>query len=562
MASFISKAALLTVAWTKLLQPVFAAPSKSSLPIVDLGYERHQAAYQNSTGNYYSFSNIRYAAPPVGDLRFRAPQPPKRNRGEVQTGEQDRICPQAQPAWGLISGQFIPEYLAGQTEFNSSSFNTSTGSGGLPQVDSRTTEDCLFLDVVVPKGIFDNVGKGSGAPVLVWIYGGGYTAGEKSGGADPAGLIRRSTNKAATGVIYVSMNYRLGAFGWLSGPSLQADGTANAGLHDQRFALEWIQKNIKKFGGDPSRVTVFGESAGGGSIMHQMTAYGGRKPVPFNQVVPQSPGFLPIVSNQQQEQTLNDFLALANVSTIAEARKLSFTQLLIANTIQVGLADYGGFVYGPTVDGDFVPATPGELFLHGEYAKNLKVMVGHNANEGLLFTSPFIQNNTAFRQYLLRSLPTLRAWPSVTKYITKTLYPPVFDGSQAQGYTDQIGRASAVAAELSFTCNTFYLDKAYNNQTYSYFFTVPPALHGQDIAYTYYNGPDPENVQNPQIAIALQEYITSFAMDGNPNERGVPHFPMYGDDATVQVLNATGISQLMDPTANYRCNWWQKALYA
>lgn len=266
--------------------------------------------------------------------------------------------------------------------FNESSFNVSSGGGGLPQIDPRTTEDCLFLDVVVPKKIFDNAGSGSGAPVLVWIYGGGYTAGSKSGSGNPAGLIKRSTNHAATGVIYVSMNYRLGAFGWLSGPTFQENGTANAGLYDQRFALEWVQKHISKFGGDPSRVTIFGESAGGGSIMHQITAYGGNNgPVPFAQAVPQSPGFAPIVSNQQQEQTFSDFLTLLNVSTIAEARELSYTALLTANTIQVGLAPYGSFVYGPTVDGDFAPALPGELLLHGQYPKDLKIMVGHNADE-------------------------------------------------------------------------------------------------------------------------------------------------------------------------------------
>lgn len=249
-------------------------------------------------------------------------------------------------------------------------------------MDPRTTEDCLFLDVVVPKRIFDNAGQGSGAPVLVWFYGGGYTAGSKAGSGNPAGLIKRSTNKMATGVIYVSLNYRLGAFGFSSGPTLQADGDANAGLLDQRFALEWVQKHISKFGGDPARVTIFGESAGGGSVMHQITAYGGNNgSVPFAQAVPQSPGFIPLVSNQQQEQVLNDFLGLANVSTVEEARQLSFAQLVIANTIQVGLAPYGNFIYGPTVDGAFAPATPGELLLHGNFAKDVKVMVGHNAQE-------------------------------------------------------------------------------------------------------------------------------------------------------------------------------------
>ena len=178
------------------------------------------------------------------------------------------------------------------------------------------------------------------------------------------------------------MNYRLGAFGWLSGPTFQANGTANAGLHDQRFALEWVKKHISKFGGDPSRVTVFGESAGGGSIMHQITAYGGKKgPVPFKQAIPQSPGFQPYVSNQQQEQIFQGYLALLNVTSIEQARQLPYSALYKANVLQIGGSPYGQFTYGPTIDGDFAPATPGELLLHGEYAKNIRVMVGHNADE-------------------------------------------------------------------------------------------------------------------------------------------------------------------------------------
>jgi len=293
--------------------------------------------------------------------------------------------------------------------------------------------------------------------------------------------------------------------------------------------------------------------------MHQITAYGGNKgKVPFQQAIPQSPGFAPIVSNQQQETTLNSFLALANVSSIEQARQLPFETLLVANIIQVGGSQYGGFTYGPAVDGDFVPALPGELLLHGQYDKSLRIMVGHNADEGLLFTSPFIQNNSAFAAQVVGELPTLAAYPAVLEYITNELYPPTFDGSQAMGYTNQIARAAALVSELIFTCNTFYLDKAYGNQTHAYFFTVPPALHGNDIAYTYYNGAP---ILAPQIALALQEYITSFAMTGSPNEAGVPYFNLYGQNATIQDLNITGISEIIDPTANARCNFWQKALY-
>ena len=398
-----------------------------------------------------------------------------------------------------------------------------------------------------------------------------YTAGAKDGSGNPAGLLARSENNGADGVIYVSMNYRLGAFGFLSGPTLQENGTANVGLYDQRLALDWVQQNIHLFGGDPSRVTVFGESAGGGSIMHQITAYGGSQgPAPFSQAVIQSPGFQPMTSPAGQEEVLDTFLAILNVSTIDEARALPYSSLQLANIIQVANSSYGGFSYGPVVDGDFAPNLPGALLAHGQFDKSVRVMVGHNADEGLLFTSPFVDNQTEFETFVAALLPTLQGLPKTVNYISDVLYPPIFDGSQAQNYTNEIARAAAAVSEVTFTCNTYYLDKAYGNDTYSYFFTIPPALHGQDIAYTYYNGNGSATagsggislgVSAPQIAIAMQEYITSFAMTGNPNEKGVPFFPIFGQNATIQVLSVTGIAAARDPTANYRCDWWQKGLY-
>jgi carboxylesterase type B len=261
--------------------------------------------------------------------------------------------------------------------------------------------------------------------------------------------------------------------------------------------------------------------------------------------VPQSPGFFPVVSPAAQEAVFDNFLALLNVSTLAEARTLPSSAIIAANAKQVGGASYGTFVYGPTVDGDFVPALPGQLLARGQFDKNVTVMTGHNANEGLLFTSPFIDNNTV-------------------------LYPPIFDGSQAQNYTTQIGRVSAMLSEFSFTCNAVYLDKAYNNQTHAYLFDVPPSLHGQDIAYTYYNGNGSTTagtggtsfgVQDVPVAIAMQEYITQFAKTGNPNIRGLPYFPMYGSNATVLALGPRTISPMRDPAASARCAWWQKGLF-
>ncbi len=327
-------------------------------------------------------------------------------------------------------------------------------TGMLPPQDPRTTEDCLFLDVVVPETIFKGASKNandtSGAPVLVWIYGGGYTFGEKSA-YSAAGLIHAAQLNNTEGIIFVSLNYRLGAFGWLSGPTFQQDGTANAGLYDQRLALQWVQDNIHLFGGDPNRVTVIGESAGGGSIMHQITAFGGLNgPAPFQQAVLQSAAFQNVVSNLQEETIFNTFLGLLKVSTIEEARQLPLTALQTANIIQVANSSYGDFTYGPVVDGLFAPAIPGKLLLQGSYDHNLKLMLGHNADEGLDFTSPFITNDTTFNEYIQTAFPTIN--PSVATYIETVLYPPQMPGTLAlTGYSDETGRAVLAVTESTFT---------------------------------------------------------------------------------------------------------------
>lgn len=440
-----------------------------------------------STGGFYNFSNIRYAQPPVGELRFRAPLPPTGRNTTVDNGSVGRICPQASPAWELIAEVFDTDYLEGKPYNGSASSSTSSGGAApsLPPQDPRTTEDCLFLDVVVPETIFQcasqTTNDTSGAPVLVWIYGGGYTAGEKSA-YNAAGLIKASQATNTDGIIFVSLNYRLGAFGWISGPTLQSDGVANAGLYDQRLALQWVQDNIHLFGGDPNRVTVIGESAGGGSIMHQITAFGGLKgPAPFQQAVLQSGAFQNVVSNLQEETTAQTFLALLNVSTIEEARQLPSEALITANIIQVANSSYGDFTYGPVVDGLFAPAIPGKLLLQGSYDHDLTLMLGHNADEGLLFTNPAIQNDTSFNEYILQSFPTIN--PSVASYIENVLYPPNMPGVLGTtGYSDETGRVVLVLTESTFTCNTFYLDKAFNNQTYAYQFSVPPGLHGEDVS--------------------------------------------------------------------------------
>jgi len=304
--------------------------------------------------------------------------------------------------------------------------------------------------------------------------------------------------------------------------------------------------------------------------VHQITAYGGLKgPVPFQQAIPQSPGFSPVTSNLQQETIFQTFLGLLNVSTLEEARQLPSAALIKANIIQVANASYGGFGFGPAVDGYFVPLLPGELLAQGRYDKNLKLLIGHNLDEGLIFTSPFITNQSAYAASLQAALPD--ASSSVINYIDTVLYPPVFTGQY--GYTDQISRVAVTVAELVFTCNTFFLDLAYGNQTYAYQFSISPALHGDDLAYTFYNdgGLRPPDVatldtglQNVTVALALQDWIVTFARDGVPNSpdvQGIPKFTVYGPNAMIEDLNLTRITQIMDPAADPRCRWWQKALY-
>lgn len=532
--------------------------SSQDLPVVDLGYELHQAIALES--GLYNFSNIRYAAPPLGNLRFRAPVAPKTNRTVIQKGDVGRTCPSADPLWSTdIAPGFVLDYLTGKT------FNGSTDISSYPYVpkaqDPRATEDCLFLDVVTPKSIFDNNKK---APVLVWIYGGGYVGGDKSS-SNATGLIKRSFTNGGKGIVYVAINYRLGAFGWLAGKDLQADGVANAALYDQRFALEWVKKNIHLFGGDPENITVMGESAGGGSILHQITSYGGNDgPLPFRRAILQSPGWLPVPHQEQQDETLQEFLQLLNVSTIQQARRLPSSKLIAANAYQVATKSaYGSFTYGPVVDGLFVPQPPGQMLIGGQFHHDVEIMVGHNADEGILFTSPDDRVQDAFIQSIQALLDDII--PGMIDYMLSYLYPPVFDGRH--GYKDNIGRASQVIADVAFQCNTDYLNRAFDNHTYSYMFSVPPAFHGQDVSYTFYNKPSnssssSSSVASVEVAYALQDYVTSFVQTGVPKSRlGPAVFPVHGSDAQLVNLAPANITITRDPTANPRCTWWESTSY-
>src|SRR5512133_2856703 len=206
-----------------------SAPGGSA-PIVrtDSGAVRGVAV----TGGYV-FRGLPYAAPPTGDLRWRAPRPPASSRGVRDATQYAASCPQQ------------PSGFAGPGPFS---------------------EDCLYLNVSTPT-----LRRHARRPVLVWIHGGGFTQ-DASRNYDGSKL-------AAAGIVVVTINYRLGALGFLAHPALASrpGGPAgNYGLMDQQAALRWVQRNIARFGGDPHNVTIAGESAGGLSVLAQMVSSGAR----------------------------------------------------------------------------------------------------------------------------------------------------------------------------------------------------------------------------------------------------------------------------------------------
>jgi carboxylesterase type B len=197
---------------------------------------------------------IPYAVAPLGNLRWHAPQPIDSRDpwgsglDPIDATRPGPACVQGNPAWQW-------------TDFNR-------------PPDTLGSEDCLHINVMVP-----DVRPGP-LPVLVKIHGGGYAQGSADW-SDGFAVLKHTKG----GVVYVSMQYRLGAYGFLASEEVKADGVANAGLLDQRLALNFIKKYVNKFGGDPDRITIFGGSAGGGSVTAHLMMFGAKKETPFRAAV-------------------------------------------------------------------------------------------------------------------------------------------------------------------------------------------------------------------------------------------------------------------------------------
>lgn len=296
-----------------------------------------------------AYLGIPYAAPPVGALRWSAPRPGRPWTGVRAAAEYGPPCFQAR--W----------------------------AGPSPDLTAMS-EDCLTLNVWVPPHK-----PGALLPVMVYIHGGGFFAGA-SGNAEPVDQIALATQ----GVIVASMNYRLGIFGFLSHPDLSKESPAGAsgnyGLMDQIAALQWLKANIAAFGGDPGRVTIFGSSAGGSSVLYLMAS-----PLAnglFHRAISQSAAnvFGPLQYGNRaafgHESAEAEGVRFA--ADIASLRALAAGEVL-AKARALMVLDPATPEFWPTVDGHIMPAHPADLFDQGRVA-TVPLIIGNTADDGTLFT--------------------------------------------------------------------------------------------------------------------------------------------------------------------------------
>ncbi|KAL5407129.1 hypothetical protein PMIN03_007361 [Paraphaeosphaeria minitans] len=488
---------------------------------VDLGYEVYEGVANSSTG-LNTFKGVRYAAAPTGTLRWQAPQSPVSNRSDViSAAKSGPTCPQSSRArpGAVISGV--------------------TGS-----------EDCLFLNVYAPQ-------NASNLPVLVYIHGGGY--GQGSAAADMSGIINANNDS----FVGVAIQYRLGAFGFLAGDEVHRNGVTNAGILDQLFALQWVQAYIELFGGDPSRVTISGVSAGAGSVMLLDIAYGGTlgtslfvnvseleslmysetltfQSITASPYLPQQYHYKDWVPSQSyyafaiaagcpptwaygnSSQTIFECLISQSTETLQSASEL---------VSQSGTLGSWGFL--PVTDDVFIQSTPSKALLERK-VNGLSHLSGNNAQEGDIFTTQnittendlmdwirlvfplFTQDDIAKLLYYYPSSNVSDSSDGLTEFATEgTMGPTIVNVSQTA--TGQQQRAQAIYGESTFVCPSYWIAEAYNARGrtgYKYQYSVPIALHGFDPSVNF--GPATANV-GPDILLAFLRIWGNFVTTGNPS---------------------------------------------
>jgi para-nitrobenzyl esterase len=404
----------------------------------------------------HKFLGIRYAASPAGSNRWLPPQPPERSHAVIEATTPGSACPQ-------LPSQFSAPFAS---------------------------EDCLFLNVWTPAFAAD---RDEGLPVMIWIHGGALIQGTGAG-FDPSVMVETGN------VIVVTINYRLGAFGWLADAALADAGgnSGNYGLMDQQLAMDWVQDNIARFGGDPHRVTIFGESAGGLSTMSNLaspTAHG-----LFQQAIVESGAYMlfTVPSLATQEDRGATFAAALGCTDtnahIAACLRAAPVAAILANQAIIGTA--------PTAGVPTLPLGLAQAFGSGAF-NHVPVIDGSNHDEGRLFEPFFFDPTFTFvpggaAQFLLnhgvlsypQEVAIISGAPAADVPTLASLYPPADFPNPDNGNSPSADEAlSQIFTDVVFTCNALAADQLLAKfvPVYAYEFADPnaPDLFQPLIGFSY-----------------------------------------------------------------------------
>lgn len=269
---------------------------------------------------------------------------------------------------------------------------------------------------------------------------------------------------------------------------MEEQGLPNAGLYDQRAVLQWIQDYIHLVGGDPSQVSAWGESAGAGSIMHQLVAFGGTQNPLFSRAVMQSPAFALLFDRKGGLQDIfNNFTKLAGCSGqgVACLRAANVETLQSANTALNEQGPAGTFAVGPSADGDLIRQLAVLEYASGNYYKGVSSLIlSHVSDEAFIFTPPNVLTDADFNTFVDEAFPPYAKAAGVNAAI-EARYPPVMSGA-VHNYTTKFDRTKALLGDNSFQCNVRYLTDAYAGKNYNFQYSVTPGFHGTDLLPTFY----------------------------------------------------------------------------
>ena len=446
-----------------------------------------------------AYLGIPFAEPPVGERRWRPPQPPEPWEGV-------RVCTKFGPSCLQPPGTIIPDVVGTQSE------------------------DCLYLNV------WTTAKTGEKRPVMVWVHGGGFTIGS---GAQP---IYNGRHFAASGAVLVTVNYRLGPFGFFAHPALSAESaqgvSGNYGLLDQIAALRWVQRNIPAFGGDPDNVTIFGESAGGmsvGCLLASPLAKG-----LFRRAILQSgvPGLATPLRGEARRGLSAEAAgvqlaqrlglkqpAAKSPEAAAKLRAKSAEDLLKAARPRVGLFGKGQRFW-PCIDGHVLPDRPTRIFAAGKH-HDVPVLIGTNADEGTLF---------------LRQLPIRR--PVGYRLFVRGLFredagrvSAMFPVESPDDIKRQVSKLITVATFVAPARRAARLLESQRSPVWLYHFTrVSPgaqrrgmgATHGAEVFYVFKTLPRlGSDSTDAALSQAMHAAWLRFAKTGDPNGGTLPNWPAY-----------------------------------